>query len=512
VAVALLDGSLLGCNADAVLKFETHISLVAVAGELVYKLKKPVTMPFLDYGDRSRRRTMCLREVELNRRLASDLYVGVQGIRRVTGSFELCQADEPEAVEHVVVMRYVDRMHMLDRWVDTATVTHEQIAAVGRRLGAFHREAPRVEPPAGEAATVRAWALRRIEAVKAGAGRALDEGRVLAACDFLERWLERNADRLAKRVEQGFIRDGHGDLRLEHVVVGSPVRVLDCVEFDGALRANDVLSDLAFLVMELQQAEREDLTRVLLEAWTRAGETVDGELLWMYAAARALVRVEVALERLGQLAPGFEHEVVEEQAATLLHLAIRLSWRARTPRAIIFAGLSGSGKTTLSRRLADRWGLERVSSDEVRKRLIGLGRDQLAPPHAYEDNVSKDVYERLGREAGREVAASRCIVVDATFRRPLDAQAFVRAYRGAGGMNTSITFTCVADDETLHERVKSREQLGGADAGLDVLKAQLETQSSAQIGISNAIQLDTGDSIERVLVRAERQVLEATVP
>jgi len=510
VAEALGSGSLLGVDSGQIDRFETHISLVVVSGDEVFKLKKPVSFGYLDYGSRSQRKRMCKLEVELNRRLAPDLYLGVRGVRG-DGKFEFCDADDPAAVEHLVVMRYVDRRDMLDRRVDRVEVQPSDLAAVGRRVGEFHREARPVSPPAGEPRVVAAWVEERIAAVGRAPDGVLDPARVDAASAFVRRCVAVNARRLEARVREGFIRDGHGDLRLEHVVLGDPVRVIDCVEFDDALRAHDVQSDLSFLAMELQLAEREDLTRALLAAWAEVAGPVDDKLLWMYACARALVRIEVALSRLDQLPPGFARRVVEERAAALLDLSVRLSWRARRPRTLIFAGLSGSGKSSLSRVLSARWGLERFSSDEARKRLVGLGRDQVAPPAAYEDWVSLEVYQRLGRDAGREVAAGRCAVVDATFRRPVDAQAFVRAFRSAGALEPPITLACMAADDTLRDRVRQRAELGGSDAGLDVLEAQLRDRGELSVGISNALEVSTEPGFHDVLATIEHLATEETV-
>jgi uncharacterized protein len=513
VASALRNGSIAGTRSQiAEQSFETHISLVVVYGEVVYKLKKPVTFDYLDYGTRALRKLMCREEIRVNQPLAGDLYRGVYGVREDASGLEVCDEDDTSAIEHLVAMRRLAVEDMLSYRVKNAQVLPQAMHAIGRRIGAYHREAKVLDPPAGQPDTVAALIGRLLATAREGAQTVLDPSRVDALDSFFARWLEVNAHRLQERAAAGWIRDGHGDLRLEHVVVSDPVRVIDAVEFDKSLRANDVLADLAFMVMELQLEEREDLSSALICAWADEVQSVDERLLWSYASVRALARIEVALGRLEQLAPGdFKRSPVVEAAQSLLAVAVKLTWRAREPRAVIFAGLSGSGKTSISSKLAVRWGLERLSSDELRKRQVEVGPKDVAPRYAYERWVSKDVYEQLGREAGREVAAGRSVVVDATFREPHDAQAFVRKFNGSGALTTPIVLACTASEATLRQRVRERSELGGSDAGPEVLDTQLHGYGARPIGISDPLELSTDGSLAGTLKRAEELVISATV-
>lgn len=509
VAAALTRGELPG--GAPVEAYATHISVVTVVGDRVYKLKRPLRVGPVDYSTRARRREMCLRELEANRRLGGPLYERVVGVRRGATGFELCVADDPRAVEHLVVTRYVPRDRMLHVRVDRRDEVTEDVKRLGTTIGRFHADAPLGPASAGSPDAVMTWVRRLIERLHAGRGVILD-ARLEALGLFFERWGAVNRPRLEARAADGWIRRVHGDLRLEHVVLGDPLLVMDAVEFDETLSTIDVLSDLAFLVMELQLGVREDLTRFLVDAWQRETRGLDAPLLWFYASARALVRAAVHLERHHQLPPGdAARSYAADLALSHVRLATRLSWRARRPRAVIFAGLSGSGKSSLSAELAQVWGLERWSSDVTRKRLIGLGHNQVAPSGAYDQHVSRDVYARLGREAGREVAADRSVVVDATFRRREDAQAFVHAFRGAGATEAPVVIGCHAEESTLRRRLAERADRAGSDADVQVLERQLEEGGPRQWGISGVRELDTSRPREATLREAERLVLEATV-
>lgn len=511
VATALKGSSIRGTEpTGAEEAFETHISLVVAYGPVVYKLKKPVTLEYLDYGTRDLRKEMCRREMEVNQPLGGDLYVGLHGVREGTDGLELCDDADDEAIEHVVEMRRLTADQMLSSLVKNSEAQLQTLSAVGRRIGAYHREARVLGPPAGEPSTIASLVRKLL--TSAGEGHeVLDPARVRSLDRFFERWLDVRSDLLRRRSVEGWIRDGHGDLRLEHVVVGDPVRVIDAVEFDPSLRATDVVADLAFLAMELQLEPREDLTKALIEGWVGEAGPIDEHLLWAYASLRALARIEVALDRLTQLAPGdYQRSSVVEASQSLLDLAVRLTWRAREPRAVIFAGFSGSGKSSIAGKLAARWGLVRLSSDELRKRQVEVGPRDIAPGYAYEPWVSKDVYERLGRAAGREVADGRSVVVDATFREPYDAQAFVRRFNGSGAMTPPVVLACTASRETLRRRVLERDAQE-SDAGPEVLDEQLEKYGDGPLGISNPLMLSTEGALSDSLDRAEELVVSATL-
>lgn len=509
VADALRAGRIAGLPAGEVSCHETHGSLVAVIGDSAFKLKRPVTFDAFDYGSRAARKAMCLREIEVNRPLGGDIYRGVRGVKTVGPGFALCENNDPAALEHLVVMRRVAPAERLDQQVVEDAVRIGEISALGSALAVFHRQAARGPDDHG-VSTLRTWCEQRVNVIRRAPPCVLPVGKVDAAVGFLRRWIERNDVLFEERAAAGHVRLGHGDLRLEHVVPATGT-VIDALEFDDAIRTQDVLADLSFLAMELHMTHREDLTRILIDAWAAAGGPLHIPLLWFYAFTKALVRVEVGVDGHAGLDAGLSRRIAEERMQRHLDGAIELSWRARVPRAIVFGGLSGSGKTTISASLADRWALERLSSDETRKRFAGLGHDDTAGPAAYEERISRQVYAMLGRQAGRAVAGGRSIVVDATFRRSVDAAEFVRAYRGEGATTTQLVIECIASDDVLRDRIRERVYAGGSDATIDVLEDQIHERPLYGLGVSNAIPLLTDAPHDEALDQAERLVLAHTV-
>jgi aminoglycoside phosphotransferase family enzyme/predicted kinase len=436
---------------------ETHVSCVFVAGERAYKLKKPLVLPFLDYGTPARRRAMCDEEVRLNRRLAPAIYLGVRAIRPTPVGFELADADAEDAEDYLVEMRRFDEADTLAGRLADGRLTDADDRAVARRLAAFHAAARRV-PATGRpvVAVERRMAVNAHELLALVDQRSETE-RVLALERFVHAFVGAHAGLLDARARRGQVRELHGDLRAEHVLLATDVQVVDCIEFDRELRELDVGDELAFLVMDLTALGGERFARVLVDAYRDAGgDPGDDALIAFYATYRALVRAKVALLRAGQL-PASDPAHGRESAAArdLLALAERFAWRARTPLAIVLCGVPASGKSHLASALAERSGLAHLSSDVTRKRLAGLPPTDRAEPADYGPDASRRTYADLGRRAAQRVAAAGGVLIDATFRHRADRDAF-RA--GFGEAAPLLYVECRVPAAELERRARTRDR------------------------------------------------------
>jgi uncharacterized protein len=242
---------------------ETHISWVFLAGERVYKLKKPLVLDFLDYGSAERRREMCREEVRLNRRLAPDLYLGVRGVRLTEEGAELIAEDDPRAVEFVVEMCRYEERDTLAALLERGELLAEQVAAVGRVLAAFHATAPRAPTDRAPVLSAERRFDQNLHELLADVEQHDEIERIQTLERFAHAFITAHAATFEERVAEGWVREGHGDLRTEHVLVGQAVRVVDCVEFDRSLRGLDVADDLAFLVLDLAARGGERFAEVL---------------------------------------------------------------------------------------------------------------------------------------------------------------------------------------------------------------------------------------------------------
>lgn len=430
---------------------ETHISWVFLAGDRAYKLKKPVVFPFLDYGDAERRRRMCEREVELNRRLAGDLYVGVRALALRDGRLRLASPGA-DAIEHVVEMRRFDEADTLDAAIGAGRAGADDVVAVGRRLARFHATATPRRGATDTVAAVKRVADGNFEALLAD-GEAVEPRRVLDAQRFVDAFLAGRGATLQARAAAGLVREGHGDLRAEHVLLGDEVRIVDCAEFDVTLREIDVGADLAFLVMDLARLGRPDLGSALVSAYRREGGDPGGdELIAFHGAIRAFTRAKVALLRSHepQAPPAWLAEV-----RALFALGERLSWEARRPLALIVCGAPATGKSRLSAELSRRCGLPVVCSDATRKALAGVAPTETAPPHAYTSDFGARTYADLARRAEETLEHAGGVIVDATFGRAIDRSSFASAFSADVA---PIVFECRAPGAVLQARARARER------------------------------------------------------
>jgi aminoglycoside phosphotransferase family enzyme/predicted kinase len=438
---ALLDPALHGCASASVALRETHVSWVVLAGERVYKVKKPVAFAFVDQRTLARRRELCEAEAALNRPLAPTVYLGVVAIVPAGGAarFALAPADDPRAVEYAVEMRRFDESTTLAALAARGGLGSAAVRDVARRLAAFHREAPvaRDLPTSGRAALARGIASldRNVEELLAlvdGAGR----GRVVAQLRCASAYLVGHADSIAARAADGLVRELHGDLRAEHVLIGPPVQLVDRLEFNRAWREVDVADELAFLAMDLTARGHPAQARLLLEAYRAAGGDL-GErgLVAFYALYRAHVRAKVALLRRAQTGAD------EPGVAALLDTAERFAWSLRLPRVLVVCGPSATGKSRLAAELARRSARPVIASDELRKLLVGVDRHAQAPASAYRDEVSLRVYAELARRA---CAAPDGAIVDATFRSRAHRAAFDAALSRSAGSPRFVVLSAPA--------------------------------------------------------------------
>jgi hypothetical protein len=486
---------LLAAPGDAPLRVETHISSVIVTPRYAYKLKKPVSLGFVDFSDPGVRRAACAEEVRLNRRLAPALYLGVVPIEgtadapRLGAPMLLSQAAPPDAgqtaplPEHAVWMRSFPQSALWERRVPAGEVSAAQAAALGAVIGAFHRDraTPCPGSPHGSARAVGArmrdnFAALRVPAMGADAGtlRALETLASEAEARFA-----RLATTLDARNRDGFVRDGHGDLHLGNIVTIDGVGVpFDCLEFDAALRTSDVADEIAFAMMDLQHAGRADLAWAFLDGWLEATGDFDAvPLLDHYRAYRAMVRAKVAALRALQSAPPASPTGPGSACAGYLRLAGDFGARSAPSVLVAMHGLSGSGKSVLSAVLAGAIGAVRLRSDVERKRLRGMATADRSGAHGamYASAARDAVYDRLAEVSRRLLAAGQPVVVDASFLSRGQRQRFAELARDVGAAFTIADLQ--APEAVLRARLAARTARGtdASDADQAVLDAQLRS-------------------------------------
>jgi aminoglycoside phosphotransferase family enzyme/predicted kinase len=479
---ALLDPARYPHAAAAVELVETHISWVLLAGDFAYKLKKPLTLPFLDYSTLDRRRACCEAELRLNRRYAAELYLEVVAITGAPAAPTVGGAGMP--LEYAVKMRRFDEAMRLDHVCARNELTPAHMRLLAQEIADFHRGAAVAAAATrfGEPARVLAPALANVEALRDLLPLAADGRRIAALAAWTRREHARCAPALAARKQAGAIRECHGDLHLGNLVLaaGATTRILpfDCIEFNDDFRWIDVASELAFTLIDLLDHRRPDLAAALRDEWlTLTGDFDALRVLRFYGVYRALVRAKVAAMRAQQEEEPASATRDLAAARVYLDLAETLA-AAPAPALTITHGLSGSGKSVaaLARVQADARGATvRLRSDVERKRLFGLAataRSGSAPDAGiYTPDAHLATYRRLEELAALALAAGWSVVVDAAFLKRAERDAF-RRLAAAHDAQFAI-LACTAPLAELRRRIAAR-QGDASEATLEVLEKQLQ--------------------------------------
>jgi len=458
---------------------ETHSACVLLAGDFAYKIKKPVDLGFLDFSTLAARRLCCEEEIRLNRRTAPALYLDVIPITGSAADPVLGGAGEP--IEYAVRMRRFPQEALLDSMARNGTLPPACIDALGLTLARFHGSLPPAgaDCPYASSAQVLEAALQNFEQIRS-LGGAGEHG---AALGGLRDWTAGEHAKLAEvfdaRKRDGFVRECHGDLHLGNIVMldGAPVP-FDCIEFNASFRWIDVMNEVAFLVMDLQEHRLPHLASRLLNNYLEAcGDHAGLRVLRFYVVYRAVVRAKVACIRAHQ--PGIDAAAAARAGAEYayyLEFAQRVAGASRSG-VVAMHGLSGSGKTTIARQLAESLQAVLLRSDVERKRLHGLGEqartDSGFGQGIYSAAGTERTYAHLAELARHAIAAGYPVVLDAAFLAAGQRASF-RALAHETGVPFAIA-SCEAPEQTLRERVARREaQCGDAsEAGLAVLERQI---------------------------------------
>ncbi len=451
---------------------ETHISWVLLAGDTAWKIKKPVTLPFVDYGTLELRRRFCEEELRLNRRLAPSLYLGVT---RITGTSSAPVLDGPGAVlEYAVRMRRFPAGALYGEQLTAGTLNGEDVDRLASLIAEFQQRSP---------IAVGAHGFARTEGRRRMALAALEGARPVASPAeqaLLQDWLEAGATALVPlwntRRESAAVREGHGDLHLDNVVsLDGGVAAFDCIEFEPTLRWIDVLDDMAFAVMDFSARGRSDFAFQLLNQWLDlTGDHSGLPALRFSVVYRALVRAQVA------------HLRGPDNADTARrYLETALSWmRPGQPKLYITHGLPGSGKTFASQGLLQREGAIRLRSDVERKRLAGLG--MLADSRGlgldlYGADATASTYGQLLSLARAVLQAGYPVILDAAF---LLREERLRALALAHELDVPFSIVhCEAPTPVLRDRLLARRgDASEADAAvLKRLQAVAEPLSGKEL-------------------------------
>jgi aminoglycoside phosphotransferase family enzyme/predicted kinase len=496
---------------------ETHTAWVFLGADaVVLKVKKPVDFGFLDFTTLERRKAACDAELRLNARLSPGVYRDVvpvtqtpDGRHRIGGAGRI--------VDYAVRMNRLPDDARADTRLAEGRLGGPEIDRLAAHLARFH-ERVGTQDSAARFGTPEAILgnVRENFAQGAEASRALVGARDAAEIEREQiEFVETHRDLLNERVQTGRIRDGHGDLRLEHVYFGSESEptIIDCIEFNDRFRYADVSSDIAFLSMDLERAGRSDLAERFLAAYAReSGDYRLYELVDFYEAYRAYVRGKVSSLLAGDEGVPFDARERARKDARSLFLLSLLEGRQAIlrPAVVAVGGVIASGKSTVATEIGVIMGAPVVDADRTRKALAGVGPTVALPERpwsgAYAPEMTERVYAEVLRRARSVLASGRTVVLDASFRtRDLRA----RARELARLHDVPFYFVeCRASVEACRERLTERARSENVSDGRTEIFDQFVAafEPVTELPAAEHLVVDTTLPIENNSARLRREL------
>ena len=478
---------------ETVQRRETHISTVFLTGPFVYKIKKPVDLGFLDFTSLEKRQHYCLQEIALNRRLSHGVYIDAVPISCHDDTYAL--NGPGETVEVAVKMRQLADTDSMQQRLKHARLDDGDIESLARLLVGFFAQTATIDDvnrsgtPAWEANLQRAepfvgvWIDRRQFAfVRSAAGS----------------FYRRHQRLFQRRRRDGKIKDGHGDLRTDHIYfTKTGIQIIDCIEFNDTLRALDIINDLAFLVMDLEYSHFPETAKSLIRHYVKQTDDLDAlPLLPFFCCYRAMVRCKVSCFRLRECADrGADSDMLKAAAHRYLAMAHGYATAFNRPILWVVCGLPASGKSTIARALAAVVDANVIRSDVIRKKLFSGSPAPIDPTvygaGMYSALASEATYERMFALAQEDLKKGKSVIIDATFHRASRRTQTLRL--ATSRQATPVFVECRAAEATLAERLLKREtEPSVSDARLIHLEAfKKRFEPIAPVGSAIHILVDT---------------------
>lgn len=442
---------------------QTHISVIFIAGEFVYKIKKPCDFGFLDFTTLEKRRYFCSQEVKLNSRFSENIYLGVKKI--CDDGAKLNFDGKGKEIEVAVWMRRIPHDRIMLGMLDHDEITPDILDRLADRIAYFHSRADTGPAIAsfGSAEVISQNLKENFDQTISYIGRTLDQATHAEISLLAHDFLKTQADLFRERMLRGFIRDCHGDLHLDHVVILNGIMLFDCIEFNDRFRFGDTAADLGFLLMDLDYRGYPSYSRRIAEEYASvSGDYQVLNLLGFYKAYRAFVRGKVLSFALSEPEIGeSEKDVITRDAIAYFRLSHACLRSPSSPILIITLGLTGTGKSHLAVRLGERLGVEPLRSDIFRKRLFGLSAlsHQLDNYGAgiYTPKTTELIYKALFEKTGSALDRGESVIIDASFIcRRHRMQAKDLASRKSARF---MIVECVAPASVVKERLERRAML-----------------------------------------------------
>ena len=491
---------------------ETHISYVFLTDDWAYKVKKPVDFGFLDFTQKKYRKNYCIVEKKLNERFSSDVYEKVLKVARKEKTFEIVDYDNTlVTVDYVLKMRRIIDKDFLSTRVSEGMIDADEMRSIGHDIAELLKSITTVEMQAEEncsAEIIRANVQENFQQTEEFKGKCFNESDMELIKDKVFSFMDREHELFESRIPAGLIKDGHGDLRLEHVYFDKFARIglIDCIEFNRRMRYNDVVSDIAFLAMELDDIGENDLSDALMAGFFEVfDDSGSRRLLNFYKAYRAMVRIKVNCLMLAQKGDDWERaDEVRNHIHRLTDLAVSYSLGMSELPVLIFYGMMAGGKSKNGKAFAGKYAASYLSTDIIRKQNAGINpTDRVTDSFEqglYSHDNSLSLYTFIGDKAEEKNRLGRLCVVDGSFSKPSYFENFIHKKQFP---IIKIKFT--ADESEIIRRLEKRKAKEGvSDGRVEIYQKQKE--NFTDIGADKTIVTDR--SVEENLQKIVRYIAE----
>jgi aminoglycoside phosphotransferase family enzyme/predicted kinase len=488
---------------------QTQMSFVLLAGQFVYKIKKPVDLGYLDYSSLEKRFYYCNKEIELNRRLCPEMYLSAVPISQRGKCFVL--NDKSNIVEFAVKMKRLPVEKMMDYLLNRNLVIPDMVTRLADKLVEFHSIASTNKNIRyyGSPEAVMINTEENFNQTEKYVPKIIKEKQFRDLKEYSLSFVENNKSLFNKRVADRRIRDCHGDLHAAHINFLNGICIYDCIEFNDRFRYGDVASEISFLAMDIDHHGHAPLSRLFVQRYIESSNDSGIEkLIKFYKVYRAYIRGKVSCFKLDDpfISPE-EHRQTAFSAQSYFQLAY--SYITSKPTLLITVGLVGSGKSTLVNELVKRLGITSLSSDIIRKELVGIPSDSPQIEHfeegIYSPEFSRKTYDTLFKRARSFLEKGESVVIDASFIRRDERN---KARQLAHNTGANILFIEVrANYSLIKDRLnqRSREQ-SISDGHWEIYLRQHKVFESIDVAknhliINSALDLNSNvtNIVERIL-------------
>jgi len=486
---------------------QTQTSFIFLTAEHAYKIKRSINLGYLDCTTLEKRRFLCHREVELNRRLSPKLYLGVVPIIYDNG--QIVVEGKGQAIDYAVKMKRLPQEKMMDVLLLQNGVSSEMIGSLARKLVDFHSRAETNQTISsfGRPKIITQITEENLSQTKGYIGRTISPEKHDCIQLYTDNFIRDKASLFHERVKKSMIRDCHGDLHAAHICFTNGISIYDCIEFNDKFRYGDVASEVASLALDLDHFGRADFSRHFVDTYVELGNDRKlREVLKFYKCYRACARGKVESFRLDD--PTIDVDEGQQIAETAEDY-FDLAWFYTRPKPILFitSGLVGTGKTTVARALARKFGVVVIASDVTRKQLAGIPltehRFQKFGAGIYSPEFTQKTYEKMFKRAKDILSGGDSVILDASFSK---AKKRLKAKELATKTDADfVVIECTLNEEIIRERLtKRQERRSISDARQDVLQLQ-KRLFEPLVGVPDEhhVVVDTSQSIDRLLEKIE---------